>query len=399
MTNQKSKLTRTERRLFASVHFLFGFGIISWVTRFADVKKNLGLGNAEFGSLLTLGIIGSLTSFLVMGHLVHVHGVRRILTISTISMMTLISFATWVTSPILFMFVNILIAASISGFHVSITTQTIWIDEHLDKGVVSRMSGIWSIGALATSFTSIVVARIVSIEIHITILSLIVIILMLIAIKKTSSIWLEKNPRAARRDAFELAKFFTSINIDWLVAFGLICGSILEYVTGDWASIYGREELDLNPSLSVVPYFLFILAMVLGRLGLPKFEARFPLQKLVSIAGIAGGLMMGGGIIFGSLIVEYSTSIALVITCVGFFGGGFGVSFMWAVFNLRANQRSEKKTSSVVAQISAFQTVATFLLKNLVAIVAGFLGLPIALLIPCVMLMFVGYFLRRASIN
>ncbi|MTA96106.1 MAG: hypothetical protein F2538_02115, partial [Actinobacteria bacterium] len=115
-------MSKAQQRLFASLHFLFGLGIMSWVTRFVDIKRNLGLSNAEFGSLLTLGTIGSLSAFLVMGHLVHVHGVRRVLTISSISTFLLIAAATWVTSPVLFMFVNIFIAAAISGFHVSLTT-------------------------------------------------------------------------------------------------------------------------------------------------------------------------------------------------------------------------------------------------------------------------------------
>ena len=156
---------------------------MSWVTRFVDVKRNLGLSNAEFGSLLTLGTIGSLSAFLVMGHLVHVHGVRRILTISSISTFLLIGAATWVTSPVLFMFVNICIAASISGFHVSITTQTMWIQERLHNGFASRMSGVWSIGALLTSVISIIVAKLLSIEIHVTTLSLLVTVATLLIIQ------------------------------------------------------------------------------------------------------------------------------------------------------------------------------------------------------------------------
>ena len=371
---------------------------MSWVTRFVDIKRNLGLSNPEFGLLLTLGTIGSLSAFLVMGHLVHVHGVRRILTISAITTFLLIAVATWVTSPVLFMFVNIFIAASISAFHVSITTQTMWMQEHLQNGFASRMSGVWSIGALTTSVISIIVAKLLSIEIHVTTLSLIVTTATLIIIRKLSPLLLGKNPQAAKKDAFVLAKFFTTLKVDWVVACGLLFGSILEFVTADWSSIYGREELGLDPSLSVVPYFIFISAMIVGRFNFRKLEKKYELEKLVTVFGIAGGLSMAFGIIAGKLISNTSPILGLVACGIGFIGGGYGLSFMWAVFNLRGIERSDLGASAVISQLAAFQNLAVFVVKNIVAITAGIFGLPIAMLIPCVMLMFVGYFFRRASV-
>ena len=371
---------------------------MSWVTRFVDVKRNLGLSNSEFGSLLTLGTVGSLTAFLVMGHLVHVHGVRRILTISSISTFTLIAAATWVTSPVFFMFVHIFIAASISGFHVSITTQTMWMQERLQNGFASRMSGVWSIGALLTSVISIIVAKLLSIEVHVTALSAVVTTVTLIIIRKLSPLFLGKNPQAAEKDAFDLAKFFTSLKVDWIIAFGLLFGSILEYVTADWSSIYGREELGLDASLSVVPYFIFIFAMIIGRFNFSQLQKRYNLEKLVTVFGIAGGLSMGLGIIFGKLVANNSPILGLVVCGIGVAGGGYGLSFMWAVFNLRGIERSDLGTSAVISQLALFQNLAVFVVKNVVAIAAGLFGLPIALLIPCIMLMFVGYFFRRASV-
>ena len=372
---------------------------MSWVTRFVDIKRNLGLSNAEFGALLTLGTIGSLSAFLVMGHLVHVHGVRRVLTISAISTFSLIALATWVTSPVLFMFVNIFVAASISGFHVSLTTQTMWMQEHLQNGFASRMSGVWSIGALLTAVISILVAKAFSIQVHVTALSFVVTIVTVVIIAKLAPLFLGKNPQAAEKDAFVLAKFFTSLKIDWIVAFGLLFGSILEFVTADWSSIYGREELGLDASLSVVPYFIFIFAMIIGRFNFSRLEKRYNLEKLVTVFGIAGGLSMGLGIIFGKVVAGTSPILGLVVCGIGFAGGGYGLSFMWAVFNLRGIERSDLGTSAVISSLAAFQNLAVFVVKNIVAIAAGLFGLPIAMLIPCVMLMFVGYFFRRAGVN
>jgi hypothetical protein len=119
---------------------------------------------------------------------------------------------------------------------------------------------------------------------------------------------------------------------------------------------------------------------------------------LVTVFGIGGGLSMGLGIIFGKLVANNSPILGLVVCGIGVAGGGYGLSFMWAVFNLRGIERSDLGTSAVISQLALFQNLAVFVVKNVVAIAAGLFGLPIALLIPCIMLMFVGYFFRRASV-
>jgi hypothetical protein len=296
------------------------------------------------------------------------------------------------------MFVNIFIAASISGFHVSITTQTMWMQDRLQNGYASRMSGVWSIGALLTSVISIFVAKALSIEVHVTALSAIVTLVTLVIIAKLSPLLLGKNSQEAENDALVLAKIFTTLKIDWIVAFGLLFGSILEFVTADWSSIYGREELGLDASLSVVPYFIFVFSMIIGRFHFSNLERHYNLERLVTVFGIAGGLSMGLGIILGKVAASSSPILGLVVSGIGFAGGGYGLSFMWAVFNLRGIERSDLGASAVISQLALFQNLTVFIVKNIVAIAAGIFGLPIAMLIPCLMLMFVGYFFRRARL-
>lgn len=372
---------------------------MSWVTRFADVKNNLGLGNAEFGSLLTLSTVGAIAGFLVMGHLVHLHGVKRVLILSTTTTFFLVAVATWITSPVLFTFINIALTVAISGFHVSLTTQTMWMQDRLFYGFASKMSGVWSIGALLTAFISIAVARVLSIQVHVAIVSAISIAAVLLIIKNLGPLLMGKNPEAAERDAFEIGQLFTSLRVDWIIAFGLLFGTILEFVAGDWANIYSREELGLDPSLSVVPYFVFIFAIIIGRVNFSKLQQKHDLERLVTIFGIFGGLSMGLGVILGKIAAGTSPILGLIIASIGFAGGGYGLSFMWAVFTNRGIDRSDLGMSAVISQLALFQNLAVFVVKNVVAIAAGIFGLPIALLIPCIMLMFVGYFFKRSRVD
>ena len=66
---------KREKGLLHALFFTFGFGIMAWVPRFPDVKANLSLSNAAFGSILTTGAIGAFTGLLIAGHIVHKIGV------------------------------------------------------------------------------------------------------------------------------------------------------------------------------------------------------------------------------------------------------------------------------------------------------------------------------------
>ena len=76
-----------EINLLKALFFLFGIQIMSWVPRFPEVKANLQLSNGQFGSLLSLGSLGNLTALLIVGHLVHKFGARRIMQIAALAIL------------------------------------------------------------------------------------------------------------------------------------------------------------------------------------------------------------------------------------------------------------------------------------------------------------------------
>ena len=46
-----------EQRLIHILFFIFGFGIMSWIPRFPEVREGLNVSNGTFGSLLSMGSI------------------------------------------------------------------------------------------------------------------------------------------------------------------------------------------------------------------------------------------------------------------------------------------------------------------------------------------------------
>ena len=147
----KTLSTSRELNLLKTLFFLFGFQIMSWVPRFPEVKANLQLTNGEFGSLLSLGSVGNLTSLIVVGHLVHKFGARQIMQTAVLTMAVSLSFLTHSTSSFIFFIFIVLQGAAISAFHISINAQGFFFQDRTNKQIITLLSGFWSSGALISS--------------------------------------------------------------------------------------------------------------------------------------------------------------------------------------------------------------------------------------------------------
>jgi MFS family permease len=76
-------LIKRDVALTKTLFFLFGIGIMGWVPRFPELKANLGVNNGLFGSMLSIGALGSLVALLTVGHLVDHFGAKRILLVGS----------------------------------------------------------------------------------------------------------------------------------------------------------------------------------------------------------------------------------------------------------------------------------------------------------------------------
>ena len=391
------QITKTSRRLFALLYFTFGLSIMCWVPRFSEVKENLGLSNGEFGTIISTGAFGVFFSLLIIGHVVHAYAVRIVLLISGAWMCLAIAAITWITSPVYFFLLNMTIGGSISAFNTAITAQAIAMEKELKRTYLPKMSAFFAVGSLATTLLAGIAAKFLSVQIHAAIIIAFSLCLLFYIIKQLNPILVPANKSDSARDAIRFAQFFTSFKIDWVVNLGLLFGSLLAFSTGDWASIYTREELGLSKSLAVIPFFIFTIGIVVGQLQYAKFETKYSMVKLVKWGGVVGGVGMAIGTVTGRLVSDYSIWAGVGIASVGFLIGGLGCSFIGSIFVSQATRRSKLPPSVVIAQLNAVNTLIVFVAKTIVSLTAQLTSVTVALLVPSVMLLFVGAFLRKES--
>ena len=374
------------------IFFLFGLSIMSWVPRFPEVKAHLGLSNGGFGSLISLGSIGNATALLTVGHLVHKYGAKKIMQVASFALAISIIALTQTSSSFIFLIFVIVQGAGISAFHISINSQGFSYQDRTKKQVITLLSGYWSSGALITSVVAGLLVDFVSIQIHILAVAIFSLLVMLRVISTMTPNLVKPNENP--ESDFKLSETFRGFNFDVLISGGLLCAIMLEFAIGDWAAIFVKEDMGILSGIHTLPYILFTLTMILGRLNFHRLLDRYTMQQLARVASVVSSTSFLIGIAAVTLVGQSNNAITLVILSVSFAFAGIGSSFLGPSMMNAANARSRFPASVVIGQIGVINISLVFVMRWVIAWTAEATTLSFALCIPAVMLLAVPYFAK-----
>ena len=394
----KTVSPKVEDALLQVLFFVFAIFIMAWVPRFPEVKANLGLSNGQFGTLISTGTLGALGSLFFTGHIVHKFGTKVVLLANATLMTVALSSIVQTKSPTLFLFFNIILGWGISGFHIAVNAQAFDSMKRVKDLTISKLHGIWALGALTTSIISALVVNHIGLALHVGGLSIAMWLLIFISVNHLSPILMKANED--KEEHLPLRTLFSSFRVDWLVSGGLLCAVFLEFSTGDWSAIFAKERIGVNAGLAALPYIFFMIAMITGRLGANRITQRFHIHHTVRFLALVGGI---GFLTFLTIAVNIPASHkhwALAATCIAFIFAGAGSSLMAPTFYTAGNRRSSLPSAVVVGQMGVINASAVFILKACVAWTAQFTGsLAIALTIPAAMLISAAFFARAVKVD
>jgi MFS family permease len=381
---------KQELNLIKALFFLFGMLIMSWVPRFPEVKANLKLTNGEFGSIVSMGAIGSLIALLTIGHLVHKYGARWILHIGALTLAISLVFLTHSTSSLLFLIFMIIQGGAISAFHISINSQGFYFQDRSKRQIITLLSGFWSSGALFSSMLAGLLVDRVELGTYTNYLASICFVVMTLIIIRISPnlVKADVNPDSTHR----ARDMFKGFKIDVPVSAALLLVIMLEYAVSDWAAIFVKEDMKIFGGIHTLPYILFTLAMIIGRLNLHNLLPRYTIDFLVVRASLLSGLSFIAGIIAVNIVGTSNKTTVLIILCISFTISGLGSSFLGPSVMNAANTRSKFPSSVVIGQIGVINIALVFVMRWVIAWTAQATSLSIALCIPALMLLAVPYY-------
>jgi MFS family permease len=360
---------------------------MSTATRFPEIRDQLGINNGTFGTYLSLGAIGGVISFILVGHLVHSIGVKPIVVIAATGLFVSLGLVPHIQSPILWLVVNILIAFFWVSFHIANNAQAIHRQEEVGELILPKLHGLWSLGALITSILAIAITPYVTLAWHIGVLVTIMWALTMYGVVKSTPYFIKKNEEA---DAFPnlspigIAKTF---KFQPIIVLAMVLAMQIEFSIQDWSAIYAKDTINMSASSSIYGYAVFISAMIILRFNAKKLAARWSERELITKLPILGGVGFAVCISLGTWISESNRVLGFIVALVGFALAGFGSSILAPTIFAISFRKTSLPSSVVVAQLGLTQTIATFIAKVIIAWVAQATSVTVALMIPAVMLL------------
>ena len=360
---------------------------MSTATRFPEIRDQLNINNGTFGTYLSLGAIGGVISFILVGHLVHSIGVKPIVSFSATGLFLSIGLVPHIQKPIYWLVLSILTAFFWVSFHIANNAQAIHRQEEVGELILPKLHGLWSLGALITSILAIAITPYVTLAWHIDVLVTIMWALTMYGIIKSTPYFIKKNEEA---DAFPnlspigIAKTF---KFQPVIVIAMVLAMQTEFSIQDWSAIYVKDSLKMSASTSIWGYAVFISAMIILRFNAKRMVAKWSERELITKLPILGGVGFAVCILLGTWLSETNRILGFIVALVGFALAGFGSSILAPTIFAISFRKTSLPSSVVVAQLGLTQTIATFIAKVIIAWVAQATSVTVALMIPALMLL------------
>lgn len=388
---------RVEARHLRSLFFFFGLAILAIAPRTPDLERNLGISNAKYGVLVSLGAVGALFALFFMGQLVHRVGAKIIIWFSGTSMYGLMAVLPHIRSSLIYVVVNILIAVAFNSYAIALHDHALARQEFNDELNLPKLHGVWSVGALMTVVLAFAVTSSVSLAWHVDLLMLLCWVGTTYSTLKVAPILLKGSSTDDPNSKLQVRKLWNIFKSDKLIGVVYVSSVMLEFSTNDWATLQAHQEIGASKTLSILPYLLFMIGMIAGRLGIHKLLKRYPERVLIKIFTATGGLSF---IVFLQIALRISSNhfaLAFVSESLGFFMGGLGGSFMAGVITQISSKHAKVPGALVFAQLQIVTAILTLLIKLVITSVVNLSSITNALVIPGLLMISVAFYPNLTS--
>jgi MFS family permease len=383
----KNTFSKQERRALNYLFLPFGIGGMAIATRFPELRDQLGVNNGTFGTLLSLGGIGSLLAFILVGNWVHSYGVKPLVTLGSTGLFASLGIFPHMHNANLFLLLNVFASFCWITFHIANNAQAIHRQEEVGELILPKLHGLWSLGALITSLVAIVITPFVTLCWHIGVTVFVMWLFTMYGIIKSTPFFIEKNEEADVFPSLSIKEIATTFSFQPVIVVAMVLAMQAEFSIQDWSAIYAKDTLKMSASASIWGYAVFIGAMIIVRFNATRLAARFSERELISNLPILGGVGFAVGISLGTWLSNSNQILGFIVSLVGFALAGFGSSILAPTFFAISFRNSSLPSSVVVARIGLTQVIVTFVAKFIIAWVAQATSVTIAMLIPALMLL------------
>ncbi|KRF09387.1 fucose permease [Arthrobacter sp. Soil782] len=379
-TEQRVAVPRDARNARIAVAVLFftnGAIFANLLPRYPEIKRDLGLSNAEYGLAIASFPLGALIAGLAAATLIRRFRSSRVAVAGTLFVAVGVLIAgvspTWVALAGAMFFAGAMDAVT----DVAQNSHGLRVQRLYGRSILNSFHAVWSIGAVAGGLMGgLAVALDVPRGIHLSVTGALCVAAVFIAYR-----FLLAGPEPVERtvvspgpdvhaSAPKMRRTGPYLTLAALVLIA-VGGTLVEDAGSTWAAVYLSGQLDASVSIAALGFVAMVGAQFIGRLLGDGLVDRFGQRAVARAGGVIVFLGMGAALAFPSVAG----------TIIGFGLAGFGVATLVPAAMHGADELRGLRPGTGLTVISWLMRVGFLVSPPVVGLIADSLSLRVGLLV------------------
>ncbi len=279
--------SRTAQRATATYFLVNGMGVGAWVPHLPDRARALGLDAGTLGLVLLASGLGAVLAMPLAGRIIPRVGSRKVCRVAGAIFPLALPAIVLAPTPLLLTLALLVMGISGASMDVAMNAQGIAVEEQLGERTISRLHGLWSIGAFAGSAATsyLLVRHLPALTIAFSISAC---MLFMVAVASPSLL------TYAEEGVHPHPPTFRPHGRLLLLGMVVFAAMVAEGSIADWSGLYLRVMRAAGQGVSGYGYAAFAAMMVAGRLSGDRVVARLGEQRILMLGALiaAGGLAL-----------------------------------------------------------------------------------------------------------
>ena len=311
----------TERRALRAVavqFFVNGAFFASFIPRLPEIRDRVEVSVAGVGALLSIAGVLGLAGSVVASHAIARVGTRKVILAAGALLSMSVAVVGLATSPVVLSIGLSLMMAFDALVDIAMNMQGSWLSARRHTPVMSRLHGLWSLGALVGGVASSRVAHAgVSLPVHLLVVAGLLLIVIgvvgrgLLQVDETAT--QSESPANLGEPSGVASSSRATLLLFLMIGF---TAAAMESTSFDWAAFRLTDDLGTSAGFAALGYAAVMGGMTLGRFAGDWGKTRLGQERLNSLSVV----MTATGLAVASFVPNRFLIVA------GYFLAGLGIA-------------------------------------------------------------------------
>jgi predicted MFS family arabinose efflux permease len=364
----------------ALLFLLFGIALGTWTSRIPAVQARLGLDDGRLSIALLSFAAGAICGMAVLGRLVDRYGSAAVMIPTAVGEGLLLMLPGFATDLAL-LCVALFVFGCVHGtLNIAMNADAIEVQKVWGRQIMSSFHAVYSIGGFIGSAIGGLFAR-GDLSAGTT---FVCVGLFVVALAVWSRLWVlpaTLRPAKERRIVHEEGSSWRARFPFELVFLGLLalCALVGEGTAADWSAVYLHDNLKAAAGTAALAFAAFSVMMTIGRLLADRLAGIFGPVLLVRVSGVLASAGM-----LAALAVAQPWAGVLGFACLG-----GGMACIAPQVYSAAGNRDPAQAGAALSLVVSIGYVGFVIGPIVIGSVSTAVGLPTALTIPALLVLFV----------